>query len=253
MSGGQHPSFLELDRLALGAAAPATTAHVSGCATCREHLEQVRAAPAMPAGLRDRATAPAPADFGLEFPAGWRGFARAWLVGGGLAAVAVLLLLARLRPPGDPPEAAYVGDKGLPSVWIYVKHDADLSLWDGVQPLSAGDRLRLKIDPQGHTHAAMFTQDRRASLPAPVWNGALAPGAVNTLPTAWTLEGPADEHLIVVLAQAPVSPEEARRFVEEGPPKGVWLRMFTLRKTGATGATGATGGPGATGAPRPPP
>jgi hypothetical protein len=226
----QHPSFLELDRLALGAPpSHGTAAHVASCARCRGHLEGVREAPPLPPGLRERARGDG-ADGGLLAR-----LRRRWLLGAlglaGAMAAAAVLLLAR---PQVQPDGGYIGEKGLPSVWVYVKHDTELRLWDGEQPLAPGDRLRLKIDPQGHTHADVFTQAQTGAALEPVWSGTLEPDEVTTLPAAWQLDrSGGDEALIVVLAQGKVSPAQARRFVDKGAPRGVWLRKFLLRKTAA--------------------
>jgi hypothetical protein len=36
-----HPSYLELDRVPLGACSPATRAHVAACPACAAHLERI--------------------------------------------------------------------------------------------------------------------------------------------------------------------------------------------------------------------
>jgi hypothetical protein len=46
-----HPSYLALDRLVLGKGDRDVVEHVRGCATCREHLEQLLSPTALPASL----------------------------------------------------------------------------------------------------------------------------------------------------------------------------------------------------------
>jgi hypothetical protein len=231
MTGGRgpaHPSYLELDRLALGApAAPETAAHVAACDRCRAHLDGLGQAPALPAALRERASSTARL-------AWWRG---RLLATTGLAMAVVALVVwkstLRLDVPDAPPSVAPAADgsKGLPSVWIYVKHDGELALWDGHRPLAAGDRLRFKIDPQDLTHVDVFTRDEGgARAMVPVFGGDLAAGAITTLPGAWQLDASAGrQSLIVVLSKRAISAREAARFVDGGAPAGIWLRRFELR------------------------
>jgi len=231
-----HPSFLELDRFALGAPLALTTAaHVGACDRCRRHVETVREAPPVPAELRDRLAAPA-AD---SRPAGvlrWPGWLRGPRIGAvGLAgALAIGALVFIAREPRAP-VVGYDGVKGLPSVWIYVKRDNELALWDGERPLEARDRLRLKIDPQDLTHVDVFTRDDAiGGALAPIFDGRLQPGMVTTLPAAWQLDGNSPrESLIVVLSRDGVSPGAAQRFLRDGAPAGVWLRRFDLHPSAA--------------------
>jgi hypothetical protein len=44
-----HPSFLELDRAALGQGAPLTADHVKGCPRCQAHLKTLEEPIAVPA------------------------------------------------------------------------------------------------------------------------------------------------------------------------------------------------------------
>jgi len=233
-----HPSFLELDRFALGAAgALATAAHVGACARCRRHVETLREAPPVPPGLRDRIVSPA-ADSPLAVTRRfWAWFRGPRIGAAGLAgALAIAALLWIVRTPRAP-DVGYDGVKGLPSVWIYVKRDNELALWDGERPLEARDRLRLKIDPQDLTHVDVFTRDEAAgagSAPAPIFDGRLRPGTVTTLPAAWQLDGNSPrESLIVVLSRDGVSASAAQRFLRDGAPAGVWLRRFELHRSPA--------------------
>jgi hypothetical protein len=234
-----HPSYLELDRFALGApGALATAAHVGACDRCRRHVETLREAPAVPSGLRDRLASPA-TDSPLDGPRRWPGWFRGPRIGAvGLAgALAVGALVWIAREPRAP-VVGYDGVKGLPSVWIYVKRDNELGLWDGERPLEPRDRLRLKIDPQDLTHVDVFTRDEaNGGAPgalSPIFDGRLQPGVVTTLPAAWQLDGNSPrESLIVVLSHDGVSPSAAQRFLRDGAPAGVWLRRFDLHRSAA--------------------
>ncbi len=145
------------------------------------------------------------------------------------------------KPPGTRTATGYDGTKGLPSVWIYVKHDNELALWDGERPLTPGDRLRLKIDPQDLTHVDVFTREEAGKSGArsdggdlvTVFSSRLPHGAITTLPAAWQIDGIGrHESLIVVLAKRAISAADAKRFVEIGAPADVWLRRFQLRTAG---------------------
>ncbi len=239
-SSQDHPSYLELDRFALGAPGTlTTTAHVGACDRCRRHVESLREAPPIPPGLRDRLASPA-ASAPVSAVRRWLAWLRGPRIGAvglaGAVAIAALLWVAR---ESHPPRIEYDGAKGLPSVWIYVKHDNDLALWDGERPLEARDRLRMKIDPQDLTHVDVFTRDEAAgagSPLAPIFDGRLQPGAVTTLPAAWQVDGNSPrESLIVVLSRDGVSAREAQRFLHDGAPAGVWLRRFELRRAAAAG------------------
>jgi hypothetical protein len=229
-----HPSYLELDRFALGAPGVlATAAHVGACERCRRHVETLREAPAIPPGLRDRISSP-PTETAVHRWLAWFRGPRIGAVGlAGALAVAALIWIAR-EPHA--PVVGYDGIKGLPSVWIYVKRDNELVLWDGERPLEARDRLRLKIDPQDLTHVDVFSSEEAggAGALAPIYDGRLQPGTVTTLPAAWQLDGSNPrESLIVVLSRGGVSASAAQRFLRAGAPAGVWLRRFELHRSAA--------------------
>src|SRR5262245_46113149 len=89
----EHPSFLVLDRLAVGASVPShVRAHFETCTDCREHLQQVRQEWSVPEWAQE-----------LEREKSWPRSVRPWgwigrLVGLG-AAAAVLLLAVRGTEP----------------------------------------------------------------------------------------------------------------------------------------------------------
>src|SRR5439155_8785211 len=134
-----HPSFLELDRLALGSADPQAAAHIESCETCRAQVSRVQQAPPVPAWVGNLGSA--------------KSSRRTWWAGsvGALAAIALVLIVATPRRGrnGDP------GAKGAPSVAVYVKRGDVVSLWDGHAPFASGDALRLKISPQGFGRVAV--------------------------------------------------------------------------------------------------
>ena len=233
-----HPSYLELDRFALGAPGVlTTTAHVGACDRCRRHVETLREAPPILPGLRDRLASPAAAA-ALAGAGRWLAWFRGPRIGAvGLAGTLAIAGLIWITRAPHAPLVGYDGVKGLPSVWIYVKRDNELALWDGERPLEARDRLLLKIDPQDLTHVDVFSRDEApgaGSALAPIFDGRLQPGTVSTLPAAWQLDGNSPrESLIVVLSRDGVSASAAQRFLRDGPPAGVWLRRFELHRSAA--------------------
>jgi hypothetical protein len=248
-----HPSYFELDRWSLGASsdAAATARHVAGCARCRAHIDALSRAAPVPAGLREACAAAGAGDGVRGRVSRWlpwrggRGGRAVGVTGFAVALAAVVLWLGArpgahpVRPPGLDDGSA-LGSKGLPSVWIYVRHEDELALWDGQRPFAPGDRLRLKIDPQDLTRVDVFSRDEAdadrggagrggASL-VPVFSGQLSAGTVNTLPVAWQLDGSRRrQSLFVALSRQGVSAQEGARFIERGAPPGVWLRRFELR------------------------
>src|SRR3954468_11208414 len=102
--GPVHPSYLELDRFALGAPGALTTAaHVGACDRCRRHVETLREAPAVPAGLRDRLASPA-TDSPLDGGRRWAGWFRGPRIGAvGLAGALGVGALGWVAPAAPAP------------------------------------------------------------------------------------------------------------------------------------------------------
>ena len=65
-------------------------------------------------------------------------------IAGAAAAMAVVLVA-----PAPPP--AYVAPKGMPSVAVYLARGERSVLWNGSDALRPGDRIRLKIAPEGYS------------------------------------------------------------------------------------------------------
>jgi hypothetical protein len=211
-----HPSFLALDRHALGEASPEVAAHAATCGECAAYL-----AAAGPS------TAPVPAwarDAGARRP--W--FAWSGLRAFTLAVATVVLVVGLVRHRGD--EESYVGTKGTPGAWLFVKRGADVHAWDGREPVAPGDRLRLKVQGAGFAHVSVF----EAVATPPGWerlyDGALGAQAVS-LPSAWEVdERPGAETLVVVLAKDAVAPADVAGLAARGGDEQHWLRRFVLEK-----------------------
>ena len=163
-----HPSFLQLDRLALGSADPQVAAHVESCETCRAQLSRVQQAPPVPAWVGDLRSA--------------KSSRRTWWAGsvGALAAIGLVLMIASPRrgPDGDP------GAKGAPSVAVYVKRGDVVSLWDGRAPFAPGDALRLKISPQGFGRVAVASL--QGDTITELYAAPVTAHGASVLPPSWT-------------------------------------------------------------------
>lgn len=220
-SSFNHPSFLALDRAALGSSSIELRAHIERCEVCRAYVESLAEAPPVSAlpELRRRTQQQSQKIY------------RAWWTFAPLAAAACALLFYGLRPSEPPGEAksGYVGAKGFASVWIYVKRGPHTELWDGKRPLSAGDQLRLKLDPGDYSHVAVYSL-KRPEAPEKLYAGAATPGVTSTLPDAWELDAePGAERLVVVLSHAPVTPSFPEWWDGNAAP-GISVLRFELPK-----------------------
>jgi hypothetical protein len=192
-----HPSFLELDRLAVNAARPATREHVAGCAQCQAHLSRMQHEVHVPEWVRG-GKLPAP-------ESRWRVFAIAIAASCALLVAGSTVLLTR-GPPTD-------GEKAVaPGVALFIKRDERVAQWDTRQSVAPGDSLRLQIAAQGYSHV------RVTSGSEVLYEGELAPGASELLPVSWRVDdSPGDETLDVTLGGA-------------GRPE--WTRRLVLHKAG---------------------
>jgi hypothetical protein len=232
-----HPSFIALDRLAQGGSADAALrAHVAACAHCRTHLATHASSPEPHPGLAAAARARSERSWFLKGGSSLR--ARRWFIAsGGLAAVGLVALFAwRPTGEGESRPGGYVGSKGGPSVWIYVMRGSELSLWDGREAVGPGDRVRIKVDPQGYARVQVFREGRAVGKLERLYADALDPARVITLPPTWAVdEAPEAERLVVIFSQRAIAVEEAERVVAR-PPEGLWMRRFVLTKTAAQGS-----------------
>jgi hypothetical protein len=215
-----HPSYLALDRAALGEVSEPLRAHLSACSDCSGYVASLHDAPiAGELELRRRVEQTQ------------RAKVRKWwaIVPVAAAACGLLFLGQRTLTP-QLIEHGYVGAKGFPSVWIYVKHGNGTELWDGKRALFAGDKLRLKVDP-GHFRRVEVYSVPSGAAPERLFQGDVRPGESFTLPDAWELDAaPGTERLVVVLSNGPVSPAWTDWLQGKVQP-GVSVLPFELPKT----------------------
>jgi hypothetical protein len=179
-----HPSYLELDRVVLGSEhASATREHVEGCTRCSLYVERVGRPDVPPAWVH--ALAP-------QRP-GWR----KWFLGAGfaVAAAAAVLLLVVPRIRNDrTDEPSYTTVKGSPTVGVHIKRGTDVFLWDGVEPVKPGDRIRLEVAASGYRRVQVLAGG------ASLFDDALPETGALQLPAAWEVDAqPGAEILDVVL------------------------------------------------------
>ncbi len=230
---GNHPSYLALDRAALGDRTLELEAHLASCTTCRQYLE----------GLEHPHATMSFADVEQRIQRMRSATRRRWWAAVPLAAAACALLFALSpKPPAAEEPTLYVAAKGLPTVWIYVKRGATTQLWDGKSALHGGDRIRLKVDADGFRHVEVYSVPA-SNQATQLYAGKLLPGQVTTLPDAWEIDAePGSERIVVVLSDQHVEPEWGT-WLGDKPPAGVSLMPFVLPKSSPADSAGDSGAP----------
>jgi hypothetical protein len=228
-NSAQHPSFLALDRHALGIAQPEVAAHLARCETCRARLPAAGPAPDVPAWARQLPPRRRPWLF-------WPVSTRPRTFGLAVAAVACAALLwvtgGKLFTPAGPHD--YVGTKGGPELWLYVKRGDSVALWNGTDPVTPGDLLRLTVHPDRFKHVTVFGATRTPGEYNRVYDGAIVSGEPTALPFALKVDAqPGAETLLVVLGSASVPPDQVdRALAGDGEKEGRrWSRRLVLSKT----------------------
>jgi|GEM_PF-1553906 len=222
-----HPSYLALDRAALGSPSSEVTEHLADCEDCQQYVAGLRDAPqpALVAPLRARIEQ-AFHDRQKKRRLRWIGATSTLL-----AAAGVLLVIGRAKPPVVDQPSSYVGAKGLSSVWIYVKRGSATRLWDGKQAVAGGDRLRIKVDPAGYRRVEVYSVTN-GNAPELLYAGSVAPTHSVTLPDAWEIDSePGEERLMVVFSNGPVKPNWSHWLRGEVEP-GIVVLPFVLPKRG---------------------
>lgn len=233
-----HPSYLALDRAALGTASADLAQHLESCGECRGYVES----------LAESAPASGLVRVRQRLAAEQRSRVRWLFTLTPLVAVAAgVVLFVAVRPQPELPagprdQAPYVGTKGFTSVWIYVKHGANSELWDGKRPVFAGDRLRLKLDPGQFRHVAVYSV-KGPDAPSLLYASDVKPGESFTLPDAWEVDGePGAERLLVIFSSKAVEPAWPNWLAGKAPPD-VTLLPFVLPKSSKPDSDGGSGAP----------
>lgn len=254
MSSPIHPTYLELDRFFLAAAAAAEAEaplrqHLDECQRCADYVAKLhadRSRLGRPAWLTQLATPtpvpgrPALTTRRLSVRRGGPGRASFWrrttlLLGAGAAAA--LLLVMRV-PPRVPlaDDAGMLRTKGEPAVAVYVKRQDRVWLWDGLSSLQSGDQLRLKIVAAGYAHVAVAAPDGKSAGLRLLYAGPLA-GPETLLPTSWEVDAqPEPEVLHVLLSPKPLSAQDLAPATTQQPTPqrkagAIWSKTLRLPKT----------------------
>ena len=135
---------------------------------------------------------------------------RRGVLAGGAAALAAGIAVSLWLGDRDaaPVESRpWIAAKGAPSVAIFVKRGERTTLWDGTRPLRSGDRLRIRIAPEGHAH--VFVAAREASGGLRTLFAGPVEGEEFLVPGTWEVDGQGgSEHIFVGLASEPLPAEE---------------------------------------------
>jgi hypothetical protein len=224
-----HPSFMALDRHGLGVAQPEVAAHVAGCETCRARLPAPASTAAVPTWARQLPPRPPawfvwpvrmrPRMFGLAVAA-LACATLVWVAGGDLST-------------GVGPHR-YLGTKGGPELWLYVKRGERVALWNGTEPVTPGDLLRLTIQPDRFKHVSVFGATRKPGEYSRLYDGAIAAGEPKALPFSLKVDAqPGEESLLVVLGPAAIPPDQVdKALTGDGDNESRWwTRRLVLSKT----------------------
>ena len=177
-----HPSFLALDRHALGVPDPDTAAHIETCEVCAAHVRAVTE----PVPVPDWVTAQQ-----QHSPRHWG----RWLA---LAAAALLAVGMFAIPESATQSTPYMGTKGAPEVIVYLQRDDEVSVWSG-SAIRPGDQVRLGIRPTTLRFVTIRSQGQ--TLYAGEISGDSDPWLV---PASWQVDDQGhSESLTVILDDVP--------------------------------------------------
>jgi hypothetical protein len=96
-----------------------------------------------------------------------------------------------------------------------------------------GDKLRLKVDPLGYPHIAVFSRSPAGHWEK-LWSGGAAGPGGRTLPSAWQVDGrPGPEHVLVVVSKSPPSAKDLEGLRAKQQHANLWLQELTFTKRGA--------------------
>jgi hypothetical protein len=201
MNGPPHPSYLELDKLAVGAGSELARQHVAACKECTAHVERVQAPAPLPEWVRN--------------PQGVRAGARAWIWSwqaavAGVCAVALIAVgVGTLTNGTGPAHQAYQVKGGTPGLAIFVKRGETVEAWDGHRSIRTGDSLRLQVAPEGFAH---ITVDSPSSPGAPLFDGPLS-AATDFLPVSWRVDDQQGDEILEITLSGPGLPPWHSRMV----------------------------------------
>lgn len=211
-------------RVVLGAPPSRETAvHLGACERCGGYVDLARAQRAalgaaaaalppwlakvgaeLPSDVRAGTPVRAPRSVSWRLPPRW---ALATGVGVALAMGAWLWSGVQTERRGASEPLPYVAAKGAPGVAVYVMRGERVFLWNGVDAVREGDRIRLAVAASVYRHVVVCT--RRDHGLVTLYRGEIS--GTSDLPVAWTIDGEGDaERLLVLLSHQPRSDSELR-------------------------------------------
>ncbi|HZA49603.1 MAG TPA: hypothetical protein VE549_02615 [Myxococcaceae bacterium] len=208
IGAAEHPSFLELDAYALQGRG-SIGAHVESCASCRRHVDTVRAPVETPDWVRSLKKRRSP--FARWFP---------MLAGAGALATAGLAAFLLTRSPTDAPQTGRVTQKGAgPEVIVHVKRGERVSQWRAGERLRPGDVLRLEISPDGFRHVRVTATT--LSGETVLFSGSLETHGPTLLPVGLQIDGASQTERLRIVLEDPTS-------TPTGISRRPWERTLTL-------------------------
>ncbi|MCP3143239.1 hypothetical protein [Pyxidicoccus xibeiensis] len=226
----QHPSFLELDRAALGVRSASLEQHLKTCVECGVYLGRVTQAEPLPTWARALGT-----DTPVREPSGWRRWTWPVLATAALACGVLVFVLVPGPPTGEAP--GYVASKDAPAVAVHIKRGEQVFLWDGRAPIAPEDRLRLSVASGEHRYVTVAA---RSSDGGEEWSllfaGPLSSDEPETvLPESWRVDAaPGEERLRIIFSVEPLPGARAVELFSEAPrTEKLWTTEVRLPKTPA--------------------
>lgn len=198
---GEPVSWLRLEQFALGAADPATAAHLAGCPACRACLDHIRG---------DAVALPALAAAARPARAAWR---RWWLGPALAAAAATAVLVVVLRPaPPSPDTADRVAIKGIGEVVLELVRERGGAIAFDARRYAPGDRWKVVVTcppaAAGSLAIDVSVADG-AAVDHPLPPARLACGNRVGVPGAFTVTGDRANRICVRIASTTDAPATA--------------------------------------------
>lgn len=192
-----HPSFLDLDHMALGIASLETVAHARQCPQCSRYVAQVGMLEAQPGP--PWLDALDPAEGAGRRRAHWRRLGLAVALAAG-----VLGFVGVRNIPTGVPEPT-VTAKGDPVVVLYLRRNGQVRRLGEGDLLLPGDAIRLGVTARGF--AEITVRDTDGPDGHVLYSGPLPDGPEGLLPTSWAVDEEGDAETLSIRLR----PKDPRR------------------------------------------
>ncbi len=229
----KHPSFFSLDVMALDST-DVSDNHISTCAQCQNYIAKVQSDGEVPRWVEDLASIPGKVGKDIlanhhsdrRQPLPWSRAIRFALCGG----VALALLLVMVGKTDTSTRGQMVAKKGDFFVSVYIKRGLSVRLWDGVELIYPGDKIRLQLGgTSDYRHVAVFTETSESGqiTHKKLFGMEVNPEQATTaLPVAWEVDADSESEVLqVVLGYSPIA-EDVRTQVSNK----YWMKTIVLPK-----------------------